>query len=96
MQHSPWCASSASQVLKRGAYSVVQAVRTIPECSSFPYALAAALTDRVATWFLPMYGCRTEADELSNLSEDELQGGYHRTTVPPWCEAGWLAGRPVG
>lgn len=61
-------------MLKRGAHGVWQAVRTIPECSDFPWALAGALFERVATWLRPMYGCRSEAEELGILSDEALQG----------------------
>ncbi len=88
---------------KRGPHSVLEVVLTIPECSGFPPALAGALIDRVGTWFLPMYGCRSEADELCILAEDDLPGGHDQALITPvmlsvrglrrpaTVEAGWLA-----
>lgn len=75
---------------KRGPHSVLEAVLTIPECNAFPPALAGALSDRVGTWFLPMYGCRSEADELCILSEDDLPGGHALALQRQLRLAGWL------
>lgn len=65
----------ALQVLRRGKYSLLQVVRTCPNCASFPSSLLNALQERIDTWLRPMYGCRSESAELGILSAEDLQGG---------------------
>ncbi len=60
------------QVSKRDRLLAV--VQGMPGHASFPAALKNALTERINTWVVPMYGFNKE-EELAMLNEDQLLGG---------------------